>query len=133
MLRKILAVLVGLAAGVLVIGGMEMLGHQIFPLPEGLDMNLPENRQIYMNTAPLGALLFIPLAWAFGSFAAGLVSTLIGKDNRSRNALLCGCILLGFGIINLASFEHPFWFWPLSAFVFIPTAWLGYRVVKKSA
>lgn len=131
MFRKFLAIFIGLFAGMTAIWVVMVIGHAVYPPPQELDHNNREAIEAYMTTAPLGAFLFILLGWAVGSYVAGLVSTLIAKDNKSIHALICGCILLFLGIYNLVSFTHPVWFWPSLAFIFIPFAWLGFRTLSK--
>lgn len=130
MFKNLFATLAGLFTGILIIAGVEMLGHTLYPPPQHLSEKDSAAWEAYMQTAPLGAILFILLAWALGSFCAGIVSSLIKRDS-SKPALLCGTLLLFSGIFNLVSFSHPIWFWPAIAFIFIPMAWLGFWIVNK--
>jgi len=131
MLRKILAVIFGMLVGAIVVFLVDMFGHTIYPFPEGLDMDDTAAVNAYVAAAPVGAMLFVVLAWVLGSFVAGTVATLICNDGKSVYALTCGVLLLIGGITTLVMIEHPTWMWIVSAFAFISPAWLGYRLVRK--
>lgn len=123
--RNILAVVAGLITGMILIAAIEYVGHQIYPLPEGLDMHDPDAIRAYLETAPTGSLWMVILAYAIGAFDAGLVSSVIARQDSRRVALICGLFLLAFGLINLFLIPHPAWFWVLSLAVFLPSAYLG--------
>lgn len=131
MLRKILAVVIGMLVGAMVVALIDMLGHTVYPFPEGLDMDDSAAVAAYLAGAPLGAMLFVVLAWVMGSFVAGAVATLICNDGKSVYALICGVLLLIAGITTLLMIAHPTWMWIVSAFAYIPPAWLGYRLARK--
>ena len=128
MLRKILAVLAGIVAGSVIIFLTEMLGHTVYPLPEGIDIKNPESIKDYIETAPVGAFLMVILGWVFGSLTAGFVATIIAPDDYARYGMICGVILLAMGIANMAMIPHPAWMWVLGILVFLPFAWLGYKL-----
>lgn len=131
MVKKILAVVAGVLLGGLVIFLMERVGHSINPPPEWLDPAKPETIARYVSEAPITVLLFVLLSWAVGSLAAGITATLVCNDGKSVYALTTGALLLFMGIANLMMIPHPLWFMAVTAFVFIPPAWLGYRLVRK--
>lgn len=133
MLKKLLAVILGIVAGGAGTFLTEELGHKMYPVPGYVDSEKPETVARYINEAPLGALLFVLLAWAVGSFLAGLTATLICNDRKSIYALCCGVVLLMLGLVNLLLIPHPFWFWVAAPFVFLVPAWAGHRAVRKRA
>lgn len=127
-LKEVLAVLSGLVVGMILIGLLEGLGHLIFPPPAGVDLSDMEQVAIYLQNAPIVALLWVTLAWFIGAFVGGAVATLIAKEAGRRPAYLVGGILTLSGILNLVMIPHPIWFW-LSILIFIPAALIGRKVV----
>ena len=109
MIRSILAVIGGLAAGFFVIYLLELIGRGIYPSPEGLNMNDPEAVRQHIENAPAGTLLMIILAHFAGTFAAVFAS--IKTDNGNKMAgYIAGGLLLAGTIANLIMIPHPGWF-----------------------
>jgi hypothetical protein len=125
MLRSVGAVVAGVILGGGVVFAVELLGGMLFPMPPGLDLNDPQALAVAMANAPLGALLFVLLAWAAGSLAGGWLAARLAGRAPHWHALIVGVLLLIAGIINLATLPHPLWFQVVSVLVFLPAAWLG--------
>ena len=132
MARSLLAVLVGALFGTLLVFGTETLGHLVYPTPEGLDPIDIDALAAYVQTAPLGALLFVHLAWALGSFGGGWVAARMAAEDRTRQGLVVGALLMALGLVTMFSFPHPSWFW-LGALVFLPSAYGGARLAQRGA
>ncbi len=129
--RRVGAVLAGTIVGVITIAAIEAAGHSLFPVTPELDPSKPELMAEYIKNLPLVALLFVIFAWAMGSFVGGSISTFISRDSKSITALICGGVLMLLGIFNLLAFPHPVWFWVLGVLVYLPFAWVGYRISLK--
>ena len=72
MLRNIGAVVLGLFAGIAVNMGFIMLNsYMLFPMPEGMDMNDPEQMNAYVATLPTAAFLVVLIAHLGQSFVGG--------------------------------------------------------------
>lgn len=125
MLRSVVAVVSGVVLGGLVIGLVEAVGHQVFPLPEGVDPADPEALARVIGELPVGALLFVPLAWALGSVAAGWLAARIASRAQVAHAVIAGSLLLVAGVVNLAMIPHPTWLAVLGVAVFLPAAYFG--------
>jgi hypothetical protein len=130
MIRKILAVVLGVVAGGIVIGVSEAIAHTIYPVPAGLDPSKPEMIAEYIRTAPLGALIAVLISWALGALVAGVVATLIARVADAKSALIAGGVLLLFSLINMFVIPHPVWFRIAGILLFLPLAGLGYVLVK---
>ncbi len=129
-MRRVWAVIAGVLAGSVIMVVVETLGHKIYPVAMNLETATKEAKEEFMKTIPVEAMLMIILAWAIGSFIAGIVSTLISKENTSFAALRSGAVLLAFAIVNMISIPHPIWFWIAGLLVFIPFAWLGFKLLS---
>jgi hypothetical protein len=129
MLRKILAVVLGIVAAVIIIIAIEALGHAIYPPPGDLDITNREAMEAYVAGLPLAALLFVMVAWIAATFAGGLLACFIAKQMPLIYASIVGVLVLLGTIINLMSIPHPLWFSIISVLAIIATifvaGWLG--------
>ena len=130
-LKLIAAVFVGLMIGVIVIFIIETLGHSLYPPPPGIDLTNSDAMAEIIQQAPVGALLFVILAYAIGSFVGGAVTHLIGRFPKQIDALITGLILLIFGAYNLINIPHPLWMVILGLLCFLPSAYFGGWVVRR--
>ena len=131
MKKDVLAIFLGIFAAFLVIAGMEYLSHAIYPMPE-CDYEDTACIAEIMKNMPLGAMLFLLLAYAIGSLAGGAVATRMHAENGKRNAIIIAVILLVFGIMNMLMIPHPLWFWVASCAVYVPCALLGNALLTRS-
>ena len=131
MLRSVLSIVIGVFAGGATIMLMEMLGHAIYPPPEGVNFEDPVAVAAMVAAAPVGALLMVILAFAVGAFAGGLVAGFIKPKLQTYQPLVVGAIFTVFGLMNLLMIPHPWWFWLASLACFIPMAFLGGRMASK--
>ncbi len=131
MLRNVLAVLAAFFVGGLCVFAVEMMGHQVYRLPEGVDPNDMKQIAEYIKTAPLGSILFVLLAQSTGSFVGGVVTGLISRVNKTTTAIFYGVLGLIMAGLNLALIPHPLWFVVLSILLPIPLAVLGSRLGSK--
>ncbi|MCI0691234.1 hypothetical protein L0337_04405 [candidate division KSB1 bacterium] len=131
--RKILAVVGGIVVGGIVVFVVEWISSLIYPLPAGLDMADKEAMKAYVAALPIGALLFVLLAYVLGGLTGGWLAAKIARDSQIRLSLIVGGVLLLFGIINLVTIPHPLWFAVLSVLVFLPAAYLGGKLGAKLA
>lgn len=112
-MRKVLAVLAGILTGMIAISLVQMLGHYLYPEPEGLDTNDLNQLAEYVKTAPFMALFFVVLSYAFGALSSGFVSTKIANDGKQIYAIICGIVFLIISIFMMSSLPTPIWFWIL--------------------
>lgn len=112
-MRKVLAVLAGILTGMIAISLVQMLGHYLYPEPEGLDTNDLNQLAEYVKTAPFMALFFVVLSYAFGALSSGFVSSKIANDGKQIYAIICGIVFLILSIFMMSSLPTPIWFWIL--------------------
>ncbi len=131
MLRNILGLFVGVILGFVAIAAVESLGHVIFAPPEGFDPTDPQGIKAYAATAPFGAMVFVVVAWAVGSFTGGFTGSLVAKNSKMLWGIIIGSIMLGASLLNLFSIPHPLWMKISVLFVFIPPAMAGAFLGRK--
>jgi hypothetical protein len=125
--RSILAVVLGFLLASIVMLAVEYAGHLLFT-PPGLDLRDPEVLKTAFINAPLGAQLFVLLAWVLGSLAGGWLAAWI--SGRVADALVLGAILLAAGIYNMVTIPSPLWFWVVGVALFLPCAYAGAKLAK---
>jgi len=127
-IRSVLGVVLGLFAAGLVIMTVQGIGHQAFPLPEGIDPKDPESLKAGMDRIPLGAMLFVLLAYLVGTIAGAWLAARIAGRAAILHGLIVGLFLLAGSIANLMKIPHPVWFALVNLLIYLPAAWLGARV-----
>ena len=125
MFKSILSVLGGTAIGVFTISLVQYMGTMLYPLPPHLNVQDPAAMGTFLTNAPLGSLFLVLMAYALGSFLAGMVASRYAPSKPVLHALLAGVILLFFGIVNLWLLPHPLWFVVTAVLVFLPMACFG--------
>ena len=111
--RTALGLVLGLATGFsvafLVIYAVEALGHRIYPVPSHVNLSDPLQLRRHVATLPFGALLFVPLAWIFGTFTGGLTGSLVSRPWTRAICTAVGVVVLGGAIATLLMIPHPLW------------------------
>jgi len=131
MVRSIVAVLVGLVIGTVVIFGLESVGHLIYPPPEGVHGNDPEEVKKVIANMPVAVFLFVLLSWAAGNCVGGFLAAWVARRSQAVHALLIGVCFQASGIILMLTLPHPVWFWVASFLVSLPPAYLGSRLAPR--
>jgi len=128
MIRKIAAVVLGVVLAFVLIIAVESLGHSVYPPPADLDFTDQAAMRAYVDTLPLGALLFVMAAWLAGTFGGGLLAILVAGESPFVNAAIIGGLVLLGTVINLVSIPHPTWFSITSVVAIVATALLTSRI-----
>ena|SRR5687767_10341519 len=129
MIRNILAVIVGLAVGLLVNGGLIRLGHAVIAPPAGTDVSSMDGIAAAMPLFGPEHFIFPFLAHAGGTLVGALVSTLIAVSNKLKIALGLGIVFLIGGIAAVIILPAPLWYDVIDLlFAYIPMAWIGAKI-----
>lgn len=125
-LRRVFAIMVGVVAGALVIGGVEMLGHSLFGMGESMpDPSDPAAVQAYADGMSFAALASLLVGWCAGAYVGSLVAIRIAGGSQRLITFVVGGFVLFVTAMNFFQFPHPLWLM-VSAFVLIPLcAWLA--------
>lgn len=107
--KAILGTVAGVIVGGIMVGFSEKIGHSFYPPPGGLDFNDPVVLKELIATLPVGAFLFVLLAYGLGAIAGTITGGLIGGR---KAAVIVGAILCLFGFMALLMIPHPIWFGP---------------------
>jgi len=131
MLRNILSLIAGLAAGVIAVFAIHSLNYLLFPPAEGLDYNKPEDLALMMGQLPPLAFAMLELSYLVGSFLTGAV---IGRFAARRPlpwAISAGGLLTAANLVNLTNVPTPLWLAVLTTVTFLPATWLGARLTAR--
>lgn len=128
MLKRIVSIILGLAAAVVVIMIVEAISHILFPVAP-IDMNNKEAIKQFMADLPVGAMVMVLAAWIMGSFFGAITSTLINKENGLRNSVTVGIIILVLSVLNLIMLPSPVWMWVGALTLIVPAAWAGHKLL----
>src|SRR5262245_10350405 len=110
MVRKILAVIVGLITGSAFNIAMIMISWMIYPPPADVDlMKDPEAMKAYVATLPAPAFLIVLVAHAGGALVGGLVTSAIARRSPTVLGAIVGAFFLVGGIMNAMSIPAPIW------------------------
>lgn len=121
MVRKILAVLAGLAAAVVVIGAIEMTGHLVYAPPGNLDRNDPAAVRAFVASLPVGAFVSVLVAYVAGTFAGGWVAARVARADPARYVGIVASLVLAAALANIVAIPHPAWF-IVALLIVIPAA-----------
>jgi hypothetical protein len=129
--RNVIAVILGLLIGSLVNVGLIMVGSQVIPPPEGVDVTNMESLRSSMHLFEPKHFLFPFLAHALGTFVGAFVTSMLAATQRMRLALVAGAFFLLGGVINAFLLQAPVWFKALDLIgAYIPTGWLGGKLAE---
>ncbi len=110
MRRNALAYIAGILASFVIVALVEALGHLVYPPPADIDRMNPQVLSEYVAGLPVGAILFVAVAWIVGAFVGSLVAGRIGSLKPVYfSSVVTGIILAG-GITQIMIIAHPTWF-----------------------
>lgn len=132
-LRGIAAVTAGAVTAVVVISGVEVLGHRFYPPPTGMDFNDPASVRALAPTMPVGAFLFVLSAYLLGSVVGAWAAARLAGHRPVTHGLIVGVLMLAGAVYNMARIPHPGWFQVAAVVVFLPAAYLGARLARGRA
>lgn len=109
-MKNVLATLLGLITASVTVYILEtLIGHNLFPLPEGadpMDINWIKNN---MDLIPLGSKLFIVIAHFAGIIAGMFVAAKISNKSMIPSYIVGG-IMLAATLFNIVMLPKELWF-----------------------
>ena len=110
MIRKIIALLVGLLAAMALVMAIEGIGVELYPLPDGIDTENIDQMRKHVESLPPQALLIVLSAWIVATVGGGLLACIIAKVKPLLFASLIGLVIMGGSIYTMLEIPHPTWF-----------------------
>lgn len=125
MARAIFSVVAGLIVAVALIGGMNILTHELYPPPPGVDARNPDAIRELIAVMPVSGLLLIVVGWILGAGLGSHMAVRVAKRTVRWPGFLVGTLILLASLYNLFTIPHPIWFFVV-AVVGVPLAtWIG--------
>lgn len=108
-LRLIAGNLAGILVAMLVIAGIQAVGHQLVPPPAGLAEASADRQAALLAALPLEAWLPVLLSYFLGAEIGATLAGIVG-GRPILGAAVVGAVLLGATAANLMLLPHPAWF-----------------------
>tara|TARA_R110002072_G_scaffold101524_5_gene223534 strand:- start:5636 stop:6046 length:411 start_codon:yes stop_codon:yes gene_type:complete len=131
MIRNILAVLLGIVAGMAANMALIYASLALYPLPEGLDPKDTEAYNGYLESLPATAFVIIMLAHVGQAFVGGWVAAKTGASRPMLLAMIIGVLSLAGGIAAMTIYHGPAWM-KIELPLYLLVAWLAGTMVCKS-
>jgi hypothetical protein len=130
--RNVLAVVVGFAAGSVVNMALILASPHVIPPPPGVDVSNAESMKASMHLYEARHFLFPFLAHALGTLSGALIAYLIAASRRARFAYTIGVVFLAGGITACFMIPAPAWFMVLDLVAaYLPMAWVATRLGRR--
>lgn len=131
--RNVSAVVLGLFIGGQINMGILKLGMKILPLPNGVDLNKIETIAANIDKYTFPHFLNVFLAHGLGTLLAAFICVKLAKSQHFNLAMVVGVLFLIGGIMAVSMIPAPMTFNIIDlAGAYIPMAWLGYFLAKKT-
>lgn len=111
MLKTILALIVGLVAGMAANMALIKLSTVWYPMPEGLDPNDFEQFAAWIATLPPQAFVLPLLAHVAQAFVGCFVAAKLRPASATRLAWIISLLSMAGGLYYLLQLECPWWMW----------------------
>jgi hypothetical protein len=130
MFRNVIAVIIGIIAGMALNMGILQVSYLAYPIPEGLDINDPAQLQDYLDTLPATAFLVAMLAHLAQSFGGAWVAARLGSSRPMLLAMIVGALSLAGGVMMMTMVKGPAWM-ALELPLYLVVAWIAGRMEQK--
>ena len=130
MLRNVIAVIIGLVAGMALNMGILQISHLAYPIPEGLDIKVPAQLQNYLDTLPAPAFLLAMAAHLAQSFGGGWIAARLGSSRPMLLAMIVGAVSLAGGVMMMTMVQGPAWM-AIELPLYLVGAWIAGRMEQK--
>lgn len=107
----------------------EVISHQLYPIPHGIDPMNEEHLAVYMKIAPKGAFFIVILGHFIALLIGNVVGLKIGEKHKKVLQIVSG-IFLFMVLFNLYMLRHPMWFMILDIGAVIGAYWIPLKLMK---
>lgn len=110
MIRRLLAVIVGIAAAILMVMIIQKLGHSLYPPPADMDLNDQAYMKQYVANLPWGPLAFVIGSYVIATLVGGWLAVAIAGEKPLLYAAIVAAFVLAGAIMTVMTIPHPGWF-----------------------
>ena len=130
-MKNILATVVGfIAASATVYIFESLIGHNVFPLPEGAEPMNMEWIKSNMDKIPLGSKIFVVIAHFIGIIAGMFVAAKISKQSMVPSYIV-GALMLAATFFNIFMLPKELWFTLSDGILVIVGFFIGKYLAQK--
>lgn len=130
MIRNVIAVVIGMIAGMATNMAIVLLNLALYPMPEGVDFADTEGMKAYIGTLPLMALCIVIVAHLGQAFVGGWVAARISATRVMLVAMIVGVLSLIGGLVNMMDMPLPVWMW-IEMPLYLVAAWAAASIELK--
>jgi hypothetical protein len=131
-MKSLIAVVAGIIVGGVVVFLVEAIGSSLLSMVTGIEPITAQGAAALASVRPTESLLVVVLAYVLGPLSGGYIAARLAPTKRYYHAIAVGAVQLVFGVITLALFPHPEWFWIATLVTFIPAAVAGAALARRS-
>ncbi|MBT8229404.1 MAG: hypothetical protein KJO50_04035 [Bacteroidia bacterium] len=132
-MRKIIAIVVGFFAGMLLVSAGHILSSLMHPLPEDLNINDTEGLLAHIQAMPVKVILLIICFHIIAGFISSFLASRIADSHQLYIGFFVGLLFIVSTVSNAFRFPHSFWMTALDIFGVILFVFLGARMGSKSS
>ena len=130
MFRNVIAVIIGIIAGMALNMGILEINYLAYPIPEGLGINDPAQLQNYVNALPALAFLVVMVAHLAQSFGGGWVAARLGSSRPMLLAMIVGTVSFAGGVLMMTMVKGPGWM-AIELPLYLVVAWAAGNIEQK--
>jgi len=109
MLRRIIAVILGIVGGGMLVSLIQRSIIALYPLPEDQSTMQQADFIEFVQNLPKEAFLMILASHGVGALMASFIAAALSNTTKRQMGYIAGFVFLIFTIVTLASFPHPGW------------------------
>ena len=131
MKRAIGAILAGLAAAVLLIGGISFAAHLMYAPAQPIDPNDTQAVEKFVASLPATAFALIVAGWGIATFAGAFLAARLGRS--AVYGFVIGALVLIFAVVHMLMAPHPSWVWLSGIVTVVVTAFIAVRSASSAS
>ena len=132
MFRDILAAIVGVAIAVAIVFLSDQLSSMLYPIPAELDSRDLQALGEHIAALPLTAYLLVIAGRVIATFVGAVVACRIGYAQAWVHPTIVGGLVFAATTAVVIAIPHPHWFTAVLLTSILASAWLAWRVAKKT-
>ena len=130
-MKSLIAIVAGIIVGGVVVFVVEGIGTLLLSALAGIEPTTAQGAAALATMRPNQTLAVVVLAYVLGPMSGGYIAARLAPAKRYYHAIAVGAVQLIFGVVTLALFPHPDWFWIATLVVFIPAALAGAGLARR--
>jgi len=131
MLRRIIAIILGVVGGGIVVSLIQRISTNKYPMPEGLNLADKQAYYDFVLSLPKEAFFIILASHFAGGFIASIIASALSTSLKKQMGFIAGFVMLIFTLMTLAMIPHPAWMYVSDPITVIAAVILGAFVGSK--